>query len=213
MCGISGSSNLDKAFDLYKKNLSRGCYSSGFAGLILNSGEKSVNFVVHRQKGELSKEDILTCIEELPKINFYAFHSRAPTNSIEEKWNPRTTHPFLQDGYLVAHNGIISNFKNLPEHKNFQVDSEIIPHYMCKEENIKAAYSKLEGLLTSWLYHFGELFLIKAGSSLWIKEDCFSSVEFEGATQIETDGNIFQYTSNNTFEVVDQFNYTNPYFV
>jgi glucosamine 6-phosphate synthetase-like amidotransferase/phosphosugar isomerase protein len=213
MCGISGSSNFDKAFDLYSKNLSRGCYSSGFAGLNLNTDQKTIGSIIHRQSGEIEKQDLQEILQDSYKMNYYVFHSRAPTNSTETRWNPNTTHPFSHDSYLVAHNGIISNFKNLPDNEKFEVDSSIIPYMLSRDENIKETYSKLEGLLTSWIYHFGEFFLVKAGSSLWIQDDSFSSVEFEGATQIEADGNIFQYTSNNKFEVVDQFQYTNPYFV
>ncbi len=60
----------------------------------------------------------------------YLGHNQAPTSSARE-WNEHTSHPFISGDWIVAHNGIITNYNELideyiPCHNN-PVDSSIIP--------------------------------------------------------------------------------------
>jgi predicted glutamine amidotransferase len=211
MCAISGAPTLEKAFNLYQSGLERGHYSSG----LLIVTKKSPYILKQKDPFNLKelkkytrsyKEDIIYC----------AFHSRAPTNTIEEKWDHETTHPFNFCSYYVAHNGIINNFKQFSENSEFLVDSSIIPYHLTHNNgDIPKTYSKYTGLLTSWIFESSEnkFNLIKAGSSLHMDKNSFSSVSFLGSTQIDRDGVIFELTSDKILQEISHFNYNNPYFL
>jgi predicted glutamine amidotransferase len=212
MCGIAGSTDLEKAYNLYRLNLSRGSYSSGLMALDTKTG----SFFIYKQKNPFEDKDKDSLLWKTDKsckdFNYFLFHSRAPTNSTETEWSVKTTHPFNHEKYYVAHNGIITNFKSLPDNSNFDVDSSIIPFHLSLNNDIKETYSKYEGLLTSWIVNEKELHLVKAGSSLWMTNDSFSSSYFKGASQVNEDGIIFKFKNNN-FIKTDSFEYTNPYFI
>lgn len=213
MCAISGSSNLQKAYELYKAGLDRGYQSSGFLGVTKN------NFVLLKQKevfelSYLQKE--LKYTEEYPI--YCLFHSRAPTNTTNQDFSPNTTHPFSYKHWFVGHNGIIQNFYELNSYATcmaFKTDTAIIPYHLYwTNGNFQQVYEKYKGLLTSWVYNSltSEIFLIKAGSSLHIDEDSFSSVAFENSKPVEKDGIVFKFNGM-MFEEYQTFNYNNPYFL
>lgn len=210
MCGISGSNKLEKALTLYKLNLSRGSHSSGFLAF------SSRDFLIEKTSGAF-KEDFFEKINKVQhNYNYFLFHSRAPTNSINKTWSEDTTHPFKWENYYVAHNGVINNFKDLEESKNFEIDSSIIPYLLYKQQgDISSVYSSLSGLTTSWIFdsNFKRLFLAKAGSTLWIKDHSFSSTQFEEATSIKQDGMIYNYSINFGFSFDKKFNYKKSYFL
>jgi glucosamine 6-phosphate synthetase-like amidotransferase/phosphosugar isomerase protein len=214
MCGIAGSSDLEKAYTLYKLNLKRGSHSSGFMALSFQEDKECIS-LVEKAKGIFNLNLLKQRIKDLDNVcnfSYFAFHSRAPTNSTETIWKESHTHPFNNDSYYVAHNGIISNFKSFPEHSSFEVDSSIIPYLLTKNHNISQTYSKLQGLLTSWVFTGKKFYVVKAGSSLWVEKDSFSSSEFENAERIKEDGVILEL-KDNFLTVKDSFKYTNPYFI
>jgi glucosamine 6-phosphate synthetase-like amidotransferase/phosphosugar isomerase protein len=212
MCGIAGSSDFEKAYNLYKINLQRGSQSTGLMAVI--PGKKL--YFIHKKPGIFDEEDCESFKEKFKEskwdYSYFLFHSRAPTNTTDTVWSEETTHPFYENEYFLAHNGIITNFKNLPNYEKFKVDSSIIPNLLNKNQSIKETFSGLEGLLTSWIFHLGNLFLVKAGSSLWIEKDSFSSSEFENSIRIEEDGIILQL-EDGKFVERDKFNYNNIYFI
>jgi glucosamine 6-phosphate synthetase-like amidotransferase/phosphosugar isomerase protein len=142
MCGISGSVTLKKAYSLYKDNLKRGYFSSGFLAI-----DNKNNIFVAKQRevfdfDKLQKE----MYENLTEPLYCLFHSRAPTNS-NKPFEEATCHPFEFGNYYVAHNGIITNFKSFPESAEFDVDSSIIPfHLHDSQGDIVATFERYEGL-------------------------------------------------------------------
>jgi glucosamine 6-phosphate synthetase-like amidotransferase/phosphosugar isomerase protein len=210
MCGIAGANNFEKAYNLYKLNLPRGSYSSGLMALDTRTG----NCFIHKQKNAFTdKASLLWKIAQSYKdFNYFLFHSRAPTNSTETEWSVETTHPFQQDNCYVAHNGIITNFADLNKDQLFKVDSQIIPHDILKSYSLEKTYSRYEGLLTSWVVLGDTVYVVKAGSSLWLDKDSFSSTEFENSKCVNEDGVIFKLTDNE-LTLTNKFNYTNPYFI
>jgi len=208
LCGISGSVTLKKAYSLYEANLKRGYFSSGFLAY-----DDQDNIFVHKQKDPFDYETLRKqMIRNIGDPTFCLFHSRAPTNS-RVPYSEDTTHPFNFGTYYAAHNGIITNFKSFPESAEFDVDSSIIPFHLTQTGgDYVGVYERYEGLLTSWVFDFDEpgLFVIKAGSSLHMDKDSFSSIAFEGATPIDKDGVIYQFIGNKFIEM-DTFNYDNPY--
>ena len=213
MCAISGSSSLEKAHELYKLGLDRGYQSSGFLGVTKN------NFVLLKQKEVFELDYLKAQLKETGEFPIYClFHSRAPTNTVNQEFIPNTTHPFSYKHWFVGHNGIIQNFYDLNSYATcmaFKTDSAMIPYHLhWTNGNFKQVYEKYKGLLTSWIYNSltSEIFLVKAGSSLHMNEDSFCSVAFEGSSLVDKDGIVFKFNGMG-FEEYETFNYDNPYFL
>lgn len=213
MCAISGSSNLDKAYELYKLGLDRGYQSSGFLGVTQN------NFVLLKQKDIFELDYLKEEMKRTEEFPVYClFHSRAPTNTVSQSFSPKTTHPFSFKNWFVAQNGIIQNFNELKTEATcmaFNVDSAMVPYDLYwKRGDIAKTYERYKGLLTSWIYNSitGEIFLVKAGSSLHMDEDSFCSVAFEGSHIVEQDGVVTKFNGMR-FEMYQTFEYDNPYFL
>ena len=213
MCSVAGSSSLEKAYTLYKLGLDRGYQSSGFLGVTKN------NFVCLKQKEVFELDYLKKELKETEEFPIYClFHSRAPTNTIDQNFNPNTTHPFSYKNWFVAQNGIIQNFYDLNSYATcmaFKTDSAIVPYHLYwSKGNIAQVYEKYKGLLTSWIYNSitNEIFLVKAGSSLHMNEDSFCSVAFEGSKSVDKDGIVFKFNGMG-FDEYQTFNYDNPYFI
>jgi predicted glutamine amidotransferase len=213
MCGISGSNEFERAFNLYKLNLARGSHSSGFMSVCLQTGD----FFIDKVPQIFDEHWFNDKYKKYLNKNFYfLFHSRAPTNSINSIWTTENTHPFEWKGYYVAHNGIISNFKNLEDNECFEVDSSIIPYLLFKNNgNVSETYSNLQGLLTSWIFNskLNKIYLAKAGSTLWIDQHSFSSTFFDNSVAAK-DGDINVYSSKEGFVLeTEKINYKSSYFI
>lgn len=212
MCGIAGSSDLEKAYNLYKLNLHRGSYSSSIMALDTKSGA----YFIYKQKKpfEDKDKDSLNWKTEQSRndFNYFLFHSRAPTNSTETEWSADTTHPFTHDNCHVAHNGIITNFLSLNKDLNFKVDTQFIPYDLIRTYSINKTYSNLQGLLTSWVVWGNMVHVVKAGSSLWMDQDSFSSSQFKDSKYVEEDG-VWFTLRDNKFEKEGIFPYESPYFI
>lgn len=213
MCAISGSSSLEKAYELYKLGLDRGYQSSGFLGITKN------NFVVLKQKEVFDLNYLNNELKQTDEFPIYClFHSRAPTNTISQEFSPNTTHPFSYKHWFVGHNGIIQNFDQLKTEATFvafNTDSAMIPYDLCwTNGNFAQVYKKYKGLLTSWVYNSitGDIFLVKAGSSLHINEDSFCSVQFKGSESVDKDGIVYKFNGMG-FDEYQTFEYNNPYFI
>jgi len=209
MCNICGSTSLEKAHDLYTEGLDRGSFASGFLVFTQN------HFQIFKQASPFTlenlKKELDYSLDEFPI--YYLFHSRAPTNSKNLSFDYCTTHPFNFGFNFVAHNGIIQNFTDFSNHKEFEVDSSIIPYHLSVNNgDIIKTYSKYKGLLTSWIYNTEKLYLVKAGSSLHMDDDSFSSTAFEGSHQVDEEGIVYEFTGLK-FDKIGTFPYENPYFL
>lgn len=208
MCGIAGGPSFNKAFRLYEANLRRGYFSSGFLAF-----DGKDNLFVAKQKEVFDYDKLRSeMYQNLTEPIYCLFHSRAPTNSTKP-FDVNSTHPFNFGMYYVAHNGIITNFRSFPESAEFDVDSSIIPfHLHDSQGDIVATFERYEGLLTCWIYdaEAQQLNVVKAGSSLHVSEDSFSSISFEDSKPVNDDGIIFTFTGTKLIEN-DKFVYDNPY--
>jgi len=212
MCAISGSVFIEKGFNLYKEGLDRGYQSSGFLGITKSHfkvlKQKEI-FDLKYLKKEMNdtEEDIIFCM----------FHSRAPTNTTQQNFSLNTTHPFSYKNWIVAQNGIIQNFKELSTNTTgvaFNVDTAMVPYDLCCKCDIAKTYESYKGLLTSWIFNSqtSEVFLVKAGSSLHMDKNSFSSVAFDGSNIVDKDGIIYKFNGSG-FDEYQTFNYNNPYFI
>jgi glucosamine 6-phosphate synthetase-like amidotransferase/phosphosugar isomerase protein len=217
MCGIAGSKYKDKAFNLYKDNLARGYYSSGT--LTLDSNDQ---YHVHKTEGIFNEP--IECFQP-PVIStqgrYWLYHSRGPT--VETKnFDPINNHPFHYGDWIVAHNGIISNFETLcREHfpdEDFtgRTDSCIIPRMLEKKINVSSAIESLKGTYAIWAFNtkYKITYLARSASTLFANKNNgdFSSTEFEGSVPLE-EGIIYAIQDYNCIVPAGKFKHKSPYFI
>jgi len=214
MCGISGSKNKDKAFELYKINLNRGYYSSG--ALVLDSHSLYHSYKVLG----LFDRPVDVPNEALVEAQYFLYHSRGPT--VETKnFVPVDNHPFFYGNWIVAHNGIISNFKDLSK-KYFpeddlsrSTDSCIIPRIFETQNSISEALQLLRGTFAIWAYNSvtKKIYLARSGSTLFANDaGDFSSTEFENSKSLN-EGMIYTIDNYNCLISNGRFKYKSPYFI
>lgn len=124
MCGIYLSSNLSTFEVLEEANKKRGNFSTG-----IFHAYRSSNYDIKKYEGGINWNDV-----KLPQGDagdfIYLGHNQAPTSSARE-WKEKTSHPFRYGDWVVAHNGVLTNYNELideylPDHDN-PVDSSVIP--------------------------------------------------------------------------------------
>ena len=210
MCGIAGSTNKEKAFNLYQSNLDRGYYSSGCLTI-----DKLKFCECKKVLGQFKLNS-----ESNTDNFYYLYHSRGPTTetlSFEEKDN----HPFLYRNWVVAHNGIISNFEDL-KFKYFaneifetNTDSSIIPRILFKF-GLKEGFSLLKGTFAVWAYNTvaREIYIARNSCTLYanLHTGDFSSTQFENSEMIK-EGIAYKIVNFNKIIEETQFESNSPYFI
>lgn len=216
MCGISGSNFKPRAFELYKGNLDRGYYSSG--ALVFDSNEQHIIKKVLNTFNEP-----VDCIEP-PDIRthgrYFLYHSRGPTVETKD-FDPVNNHPFYYGDWIVAHNGIISNFESLckeyfpDEDFTGRTDSCIIPRMLEKKINVANALEQLKGTYAIWAFNtrHKKTYLARSASTLFANKNNgdFSSTEFEHSTPLE-EGIIYAIQDYNCIVPAGKFKHKSPYF-
>jgi len=223
MCGIAGSINKATAFKLYQSNLNRGFYSSG--SIVLDDLNM---WVCKKVLGQFKDSVEPACVPGIHTEGlYYLYHSRGPT--VETKgFNEEDNHPFFYDDWIVAHNGIISNFEKLSkEHYpgvdfTDKTDSCIIPR-MLSLFGIEYGPEKLEGTFAFWAYNIrtNNLYLVRNSCTLFanLATGDFSSTEFENSIPLE-EGKLYcidyskqQLTQNTRLKIKRTFSFKSPYFI
>jgi len=219
MCGIYGSTYASKFEVLDIANQTRGNFASG---LYYHDGK---NFDFQRTEGSFNWNDI-----KLPNGFIYLGHNQAPTSSIRA-WSERNSHPFAYKNWVVAHNGVITNFndlksKHLPDHEN-GVDSSIIPALLLhfeeqsttsnsikkETELIKHVLELLEGTFGLWIVNTSTLnvYIARQGSTLFFDKNSFSSTKGQGYDIME-EGTIYKFTKKG-FKAAGLFEPKSPFLV
>jgi glucosamine 6-phosphate synthetase-like amidotransferase/phosphosugar isomerase protein len=210
MCGIAGSNNPKKAFELYQSNLNRGCYSSGLMSV---GGQREDFFEISKTLGTFNYE----CTAP---ARYTLYHSRGPTVETKQ-FNPNHNHPFTYKGWIVAHNGIVSNFEKLakeyfPE-EDFTgaTDSCIIPRLIHKL-GLGPGLSKIEGTFAIWAYDtlYCSLYLVRNSCTLYANIDTgdFSSTKFEDS-KLLLESCIYKLENNKLVELLTKIESKSPYFI
>lgn len=218
MCGIFGSTNSKKFDTLYKLNRERGNFAFGCALVDRFQPE-----LVHIQKYQGAPDKDL----DFPhSCSVMLGHTQAPTSSVRE-WSEETSHPFECGDWIVAHNGILSNFEKLRRqyvaisHTN-DVDSSIIPALLdlFQTKGIKGHESLiiaevaelLEGTFACWIYNrvSGNTYLIRCSSTLFGDNyGNFSSVQFPNSFPLE-EGVVYKFDRG--LHSIRKFKYSSPFF-
>ena len=213
MCAIYGTASREEFFKLYELNKDRGGFAFSFCGI------KNHDIFVFKNK--LADLDLLYQED----WDYYLAHDQAPTGSVRT-YNENTSHPFHYGRWYVAHNGVLTNHKEVLESTDTkEVDSSYIAAYMEQldllpippEEDHEIFYdtfSAFKGTHACWVWDEknSKLFLTKNGSTLFTKGDTFSSVQFEGSKPL-LDGWAYEmHFGKGVIEIV-KFEDSNPFAV
>lgn len=183
MCSLFGSFSRSMFDVLYEVNKDRGkfAFSSCFVGNKL---------MVHKFEGHPKDVSIA---ESAPDDIYFLGHTQAPTGSTRD-WAASTSHPFEIGNWMVAHNGVITNFKELNNRycpgNRCIVDSSVIPAMLngannefpsfSAEQCIQMVLNRVEGTFSLWMIDRRErrIFLARQGSTLFanMSSGDFSSI-------------------------------------
>jgi len=201
MCGIFGSIDASKFEVLDRVNRVRGNFASG----ILYFDNKM--FDIQKTEGSFDWDEI-----DLPNGLTYLGHNQAPT-STERVWREHNCHPFITENWVVAHNGVLTNFDKLkvnfiPNHENI-VDSSIIPALLAHFEKtfdkastiekevqlISYVLELLQGTFGLWIVNTNtfNVYLARQGSTLFYDKNSFSSAKGEDFKEIK-EGVLYKFT-------------------
>jgi glucosamine 6-phosphate synthetase-like amidotransferase/phosphosugar isomerase protein len=226
MCAIYGSTNRNLFDILHDATKDRGSFASSFVFL---EHKKRSAFIL-RLKGHPNSMDKLDPEQRFSacknkNITHYLGHSQAPTSSQREH-DVATSHPFVAHNWVVAHNGVLTNYKEINKkycawNKN-PVDSSNIPHLFhaletqtpdkTEVEIICESLSLLEGTFGLWIFNekTGNIFLARQGSTLFANEKGdFCSIQSKNWFELE-EGTLYKAT--NKLEIVGNFKNTSPFF-
>lgn len=180
MCGICGVIRLDKtefpkcmkirAIKLLEEIESRGRSAFGFYVLnpeynyYITEKRKDIKGHLFKIKGSVTSffKDLQGEIS-LDGVSIFLGHTRAPTSGSTD--NNENNHPFMTKDFILAHNGTISNDKELKEMFKLDYESEcdsaviihLIQHFYDKYKDVVKAIQEttklLSGSYACWLYH------------------------------------------------------------
>ena len=191
MCAIFGSFNREMFEILHNANVQRGSWSGSITGI--NEPNNKMPYVVNRWPGSAKIEEKT----QKTKHSIYLGHLQAPT-SVERNVCEENIHPFEYNNYLVAHNGVLTNFNELIDEFNFndhysKVDSSIIPrlidHYSKSTDEVDAiikTFSRLNGTFSTWCINkqTKDIYLCRLSSTLFYNSCMFTSVLYN-ITELE----------------------------
>ena len=137
----------------------------------------------------------------ITNFDMFLGHTQAPTSE-KRNFSPSTSHPFQCKEWLIAHNGVLSNDKELKklikDKKSYNtVDSSVIPpliNIKVKEAGdevagICNALSLLKGTFGVWIYNqkTGNIFVARSGSTVFANflTNDFSSLKEKDFVQLE----------------------------
>ena len=241
MCAIFGSKTFETFNSLYQANLNRGQSAFGMIGRRHATSYSVVHGFktpgqVKLTKPEELPADAATFLVNTVDINddYYVGHTQAPTSSAQT-FNSKTSHPFMCHDWVVAHNGVLTNYNALVEgldkikYPHNIVDSSAIPALLqCTQQSdnkgapalsevqvITTVLSRLEGTHSTWIYNWqsSAFYLARCGSTLFANTETgdFSSLQQPGMQEL-CDGTLYKY-SNGRLINVGTFKSQSPFFI
>lgn len=210
---------------LYKENKKRGTFSYG--GLLI--GKRLHAILKTPGVANLTNKLVIEYGKKRKNITdfeFYLGHTQAPTSS-KRDFSPKTSHPFQYRDWIIAHNGVLTNDKDLKkiiiDKKAFNVvDSSVIAPLLQKYTQetgdeiiaIKKTCSLLKGTFGLWMYNqkTNSIYLARSGSTVYADflNNMFSSIKIDNFVSLE-EGLIYLLTSEGITSV-GKFTTNSPFF-
>ena len=230
MCAIFSANNLQDFVELYKKNLERGDFA--FGGLFF----EDEGFCIVKKPGIMNFDDYTiesktvtgeSNIHDLNTFTYFVGHTQAPTSS-KQVFDLATSHPFVYRPWIVAHNGVLTNFEALNQEvvkgEYNEVDSSIIPALLVKyslqipndRDVILHVLKMLKGTYSLWIFNTltKELYFARCGSTLYadLVNNIISSVKANPTMTDIPDGSLFLKTTEGLTQV-GMFESNSPFFI
>lgn len=238
MCAIFGSPSFDRFKELYRDNLGRGHSAFGmlYAEMqptlgVAVGGVKVEGIATFEGQSRLPNNPIVFLGETINAHDtFFLGHTQAPT-SAAQKFDPSTSHPFMYRDWVVAHNGVLTNYDELADGLNpFSyniVDSSLIPALLADFEDkhrecpldpdaaVVNVLARLKGTHATWIYnrYMGKFYIARCGSTLYadLNHGTFSSTPQPGMTLVP-DGELYLY-KHAQLTIVGNFAANSPFFI
>ena len=221
MCGLFGSTSLERHKVLYKLNQDRGDFAYG--GIYIGADY----MIVQRDPGVAN-------IYSDKVFKYYLGHTQAPTSS-KRTFDEATSHPFKCGDWYVAHNGVLSNDRILiegawkgatPPEVN-EVDSSVIPALLDKLQHegrneidaIVEVLELLRGTFGVWICNklSQKCYLARVGSTLFAdSHGCSFSSKIDPYKMMEPVEEGVLYSINareNVLKPITAFKYISPFFI
>jgi glucosamine 6-phosphate synthetase-like amidotransferase/phosphosugar isomerase protein len=214
MCGIFGSTDLERYKTLYELNKDRGSFAYG-------------GLYVHGQQGDTIQKTEGNSVQLSHAVGekYYMGHTQGPT-SAQREWTWDTSHPFRFEHWHIAHNGVLSNSKELATEYEVDslVDSAIIPKLLSIKEldskdevnAIEQACSELKGTFTCWMYNevSEEAYLVRCGSTLFANTEGEFSSTNPGDMNALKEGMVYRIDYENRYiHETQNFKTSSPFFI
>ena len=200
MCAIFGSFDTSMFEVLYEANKQRGNFASSIISL------SDDDQFVKKKEGDIDFDKYT----HQPKTNYYLGHVQAPTSAMRA-YSYDTSHPFESMSWLISHNGVLTNYKDINKIYGFKtkVDTETIVNlleYFTHLEHkkgkviidgkkiVKRTLEQLSGTfaLSIVLCDTNEVFLARSGSLLHYNNNGdYSTLPGDGFKKLP-EGNIMK---------------------
>lgn len=238
MCGIFGSYQFRRYEQLYNINKKRGNFSCGslYTSKTTNPGVTKDTYIRKREGIVDLTGDYAFCRD----YDQFLGHTQSPTGS-QRDFSPVTTHPFNSIHYIVAHNGVLENTRDIitkyiGDHNN-PVDSSTIPiliSYMIEFNDdvydidedemltpevlaIQEACEQIKGTFSCWIYSklTGASYLVRSGSTLFanIETGDFSSIQHDVLCNVELEQGVIYCITNEGLATCGRFKTNNSFFI
>jgi glucosamine 6-phosphate synthetase-like amidotransferase/phosphosugar isomerase protein len=229
MCSLFGSSDVSMYEILFEVNKVRGAFASSICTLIKDDYDQVCDHWV----GKFQNVVDISKIEFIVNQQAYIMgHFQAPT-SAKRKWDYDTSHPFETMDWLIAHNGVLTNFDYLnmtytPWNVN-PVDSSVIVSMLQQEyedgkkisikkehELLEKVLDRIEGTFALYIVNTNNwnTYICRQGSTLFYDVNGnFSSIA--GRSMVEVpEGKIYQLVNNyKSFKQIGEFQSKSPFLV
>jgi len=198
---------------LYDLNKSRGIFAS--SAIFLDCWNE---LHIHKSKNKIIADKFV----DMVGFKYFTGHVQAPTSSVR-KWSEETSHPFITNNWMVIHNGVLTNYKQLNQQyckKNTNpVDTSTIVEMLEKQKGdevsaIKKTISKLEGTFALLIInkHSKSFYITRQGSTLFFDDNgSFSSTKTGNMVEVP-EGRIYKIEVNQFIKVGD-FESNSPFLI
>ena len=219
MCAIFGAPDKSMLEVLYAANQDRGTFASSYVQLTYDDQ------FVYKKEGEID----FNKVQGSKQTKYSCGHVQAPTSSMRQ-WSYETSHPFDTMSWMVFHNGVITNDrdirkKHLPFIEN-PVDTSLIVNLLQKfmEDDrskgtnpvryIRQALEELAGSFAVSIVDCdtNELYIARVGSMLHFNnKGCYSTIPGKGYKDLK-EGEIRRLDKKTfKFKKVGEFKHDSPF--
>jgi hypothetical protein len=189
MCAIVSSRDIDRFKVMIEVNRERGTFASS---LVKIGSDETIN--ISRFPGLFDVNSI-----DSSYIDCFVGHVQAPTSDIRE-WDVKTSHPFETLNWLVFHNGVLTNHKELDP--NIRVDTQCIVNLLEECNDIQSVVNRLKGTFALFIINKKtyDKFILRQGSLLHYNDQGDVSSLFVEGMKIIPEGVIMKYDNSSWIE-------------